>query len=159
MTISFILNGEDVVTNVDANTRLLNILRDKFKLSGTKDGCLNGYCGSCIVFFNGKIVSSCLIPAFRVRGSEVITLEGYLQQDEYKDVVQGFSVSNVYVCEYCQSGKMLIAETLLQKKVLPSRQEIIAAFDGIKCRCTEPERLADGIQAAAEIRRRRIYGR
>jgi carbon-monoxide dehydrogenase small subunit len=159
VTINCILNGEDVVIHSEANTRLLDILRDTFKLTGTKAGCLSGHCGVCLVFFNSNVVPSCLIPAFRVRDSEIITIEGFSQTDEYQDIITGFSKAGVECCGYCDTGKILAAAALLEKVSQPSRQQILEAFRGIKCRCTEPESLTAGVLAAADTRQRRLYGR
>jgi carbon-monoxide dehydrogenase small subunit len=159
VTIRFILNGEDVVVSAEANRRLVSILREHFSLVKTKSGCLSGACGACSVIFNGEVSPSCLIPAFRVQGSEIITLEGFSQTDEYQDIVAGFSVAGVENCGYCDAGKILAAEILLEKTTRPDREEFYSAFSGVRCRCTEPERLYSGILSAIEIRRRRIYGR
>jgi carbon-monoxide dehydrogenase small subunit len=159
MTLGFILNGEDVVVKADADRRLIDILRGQFKLLGAKAGCLNGVCGACSVIFNGKVIPSCLIPAFRIRGSEIITIEGFSQTDEYQDIREGFSRSGVENCGYCDAGKILAAETLLGRNLRPTRDEILLAFKGIKCRCTEPDSLAAGVLAALDIRQRRLYGR
>ncbi|MFP3043029.1 2Fe-2S iron-sulfur cluster-binding protein [Treponema primitia] len=159
MTLGFILNGEDVVVKADADRRLIDILRNHFKLLGAKEGCLSGSCGACSVIFNGKVVPSCLIPAFRIRGSEIITIEGFSQTDEYQDIKEGFSRSGVENCGYCDAGKILAVETLLEGNLRPTRDEILAAFKGIKCRCTEPDSLIEGVLATCDIRQRRLYGR
>ncbi|MDR1971123.1 MAG: aldehyde oxidoreductase [Treponema sp.] len=159
MTIDFILNGEDVVVRSDAEVRLVDILRDSFALQGTKESCLTGCCGACMVIFNGLIVQSCLIPAFSIRGSEVITIEGFSQTDEYQDIVEGFSRTALDNCAVCRNGKILAAEALLERIPRPERQDILNAYRGIRCRCTDPDTLVAALQAAAEIRWRRIYGR
>jgi len=159
MTIEFILNGEDVTVETEAENRLVDILRNNFRLTGTKAGCLNGSCGACSVFFNGNVVKSCLISAFQIRKSEIITIEGFLLTDEYQDIVQGFSKSNFENCGFCENGKILTAEALLGRNLRPAKEEILKAFSGIKCRCTDPEELTQAVLAAAEHRRRRLYGR
>jgi carbon-monoxide dehydrogenase small subunit len=159
MTVNFILNGEDVVINTEADGRLLDILRRSFHLLGTKTGCLSGRCGVCFVILNGKVVPSCLVPAFRVRNSEIITIEGFSQTDEYQDIITGFSQAGVECCGYCNSGKILAAGALLDRIARPSREEVLAGFMGIRCRCTEPESLFKGVLAAGDIRQRRLYGR
>jgi carbon-monoxide dehydrogenase small subunit len=159
MILGFILNGEDVVVKTEADRRLVDILRGHFKLLGAKRGCLSGTCGVCSVIFSGKVVPSCLIPAFRIRGSEIITIEGFAQTDEYQDIVEGFARSGLENCGYCDAGKILAAETLLGRNLRPSREEILEAFTGIKCRCTDPDALVEGVLATAEIRQRRLYGR
>jgi carbon-monoxide dehydrogenase small subunit len=159
MTLGFILNGEDVVIRTDAERRLIDILRGTFQLLDSKTGCCAGNCGVCSVIFNGLVVKSCLIPAFKIRGSEIITIEGFSQTDEYQDIVLGFSEAGVETCGFCDTGKILAAEALLSRNSRPSREDILAAFHGIKCRCTEPESLVQGVLAIAEKRQGRLYGR
>jgi carbon-monoxide dehydrogenase small subunit len=159
MTIGFILNGEDVVIRSEADVRLIDILRGSFGLLGAKAGCLTGKCGVCSVIFNGNVSPACLIPAFRIRGSEIITIEGFSQTDEYQDIMTGFAQANMESCGYCGTGKILTAEALLERFPRPTREEILNGFSGIRCRCTDPEKLAEAVALAAEIRQRRLYGR
>ncbi|GHU12613.1 (2Fe-2S)-binding protein [Spirochaetia bacterium] len=160
MTIRFTLNGEDEEVSVEANKRLITILRENFSLVSAKSGCLCGNCGACSVIFNGAVSSACLIPAFRAHGSEIITLEGFSQQiNEYQDITAGFAGAGVENCGYCEAGKILTATLLLEKSYRPEREEFFNAYSGIHCRCTEPETLYAGLLAAGEIRQRRIYGR
>ena len=159
MTLSFILNGEDVVVNTDAETRLVNILRDSFSLLGTKEGCYAGKCGACSIIFNGNVIKSCLIPAFKIANSEIITIEGFSQTDEYQDIVLGFSDAGIENCGFCNAGKILAAEALLLRNLKPSKDEILSAFQGILCRCTDPRELLQGVIATSEHRRWRLYGR
>jgi carbon-monoxide dehydrogenase small subunit len=159
MTINFILNGEDVVVRCGAEHRLVYMLRDSFGLTGTKVSCLSGCCGACTVIFNGIIVQSCLIPAFCVRGSEIITIEGFSQTDEYQDIAEGFSQSGLWNCPICQNGKILATEALLERNLRPEEPEILRAFAGIRCRCTDPGVLVRAVRMSSEIRQRRIYGR
>ena len=157
MTIHFILNGEDIEVNAEANQRLTGILRDNFALVSCKSGCLHGACGACSVIYNGTIAPSCLIPAFRLQGSEIITLEGFSQQDEYQDIASGFAEAGVESCGYCNAGKILSAELLLESNLQPGKEEFMETFRGMQCRCTDMENLFQGILMAGIIRRRRIY--
>ena len=159
MTLGFMLNGEAVITQSDANTRLAAILRGTFGLLETKSGCLIGQCGACSVIFNGKLIKSCLVPAFRADRSEIITIEGFALSDEYQDIIRGFEKAGVETCGYCHTGKVLTVESVLARQRTPARPEILAAFGGIKCRCTEPESLVEAVLASADMRQRRIYGR
>ena len=158
MTIGFILNGEDLVLETRAETRLVDILRNNFGLLGTKAGCYTGQCGACSVMFNELVVKACLVPAFRVRNSEIVTIEGFSQTDEYHDIVRGFIEAGLENCGFCNTGKILTAEALLGRNRNPSRSEILSAFSGIKCRCTEPEELVMSVMKSAEYRRRRFHG-
>jgi carbon-monoxide dehydrogenase small subunit len=159
MTISFILNGEDVIVRTEPGVRLINILREDFGLFGAKSGCLNGQCGACTIIFNGQVTSACLIPAFKTRGSEIITIEGFSQTDEYQDIVNSFKHVHLGNCGYCEAGKILCTEALLERTPNPTREEIIMGFSGIKCRCTNVERLIDAVNIAVGMRERRLYGR
>jgi len=159
MNIAFILNGEDVVIRTNPERRLTDILRATFKLLEAKTGCYMGQCGACSVIVDGVVVKSCLIPAFKIRDSEIITIEGFSQTEDYRDIATGFEKAGVITCGFCNSGKILAAEALLSKNHRPSRIEIIKAFEGIKCRCTEPENLIKGILASTAHRRRRLHGR
>ena len=159
MTVNFILNGQDEVINTNAQRRLVDILREIYQLFGAKTDCYSGICGKCSVIFNGDVVRSCLIPAFRMQRSEIITIEGFSQTDEYQDIVQGFAGGGTEICGHCKTAKILTAEALLSKNPRPGPKDILAAFSGIKCRCTEPESLVQDVLAAAENRQRRIYVR
>jgi aerobic carbon-monoxide dehydrogenase small subunit len=158
MTMTFILNGEDVTVDSDPETRLVDILRDSFNLLGTKNGCNIGVCGTCLIIFNGDVVKSCLIPALKIRGCEIITIEGFSQTIDYQDIIQGFSDTGFEDCGFCTTGRILATEALLGRNKAPSREEILLAFNGIRCRCTEPDLLVQGVLAASEYRRRRLYG-
>lgn len=160
MTLEFMLNGETVMTEANAGTRLIDILRGPpFSLIGAKAGCLIGVCGACSVIYNGKVIKACLIPAFRVPGSDIITIEGFSKTDEYQDILNGFEKAGVIPCGYCNTGKILMVQAILAKNRQPTRNDILPKLRGIRCRCTEPERLIEAVLASADIRQRRIYGR
>ena len=159
MTIDFILNGQDEMIETDGQARLIDILRGTYQLLGAKTGCYSGICGLCSVILNGDVVKSCLIPAFKIQGTEIITIEGFTQTDEYQDILQGFSEAGTETCGYCSTGKILTVEALLSKNPRPSGRDILFAFRGIKCRCTDPESLIQGVLSVAEQRQRRLYGR
>lgn len=159
MKVKFILNGEDVTFDGEPSVRLIDILRENFKLFGAKPGCLVGHCGACSVIFNRLVSPACLIPAFKIRESEIITIEGFSQTIEYQEILTGFSDSHVGNCGYCEAGKILCAKTLLDKTPSPSREEVLMGFAGIKCRCTNVEKLITAINIIAGRRKRRLYGR
>jgi len=159
MTLNFILNGEDVSARAEAGVRLIDILRGSFGLFGAKSGCLTGRCGSCTVIFNGHVSLACLIPAFKIRGSEIITIEGYSQTIEYQEIMTGFRQVHLGNCGYCEAGKILCTEALLDRVPNPSKDEILMGFSGIKCRCTNVERLVEAVNIIACLRERRLFGR
>jgi carbon-monoxide dehydrogenase small subunit len=159
MTIEFTLNGEDAVIQTEPNSRFIDLLRGTFHLLGAKSNCLIGICGTCSIIFNGNVIKSCLLPAFRVHESEIITIEGFSKTDAYQDIIKGFEKAGVENCGYCDTGKILTIETILTKNRQPTRNEILLGFRGIQCRCTEPVSLVEAVLATADIRQRRIYGR
>ena len=159
MNIEFILNGEDVHVQTNAERRLSDVLRTSFKLLGSKTGCYIGQCGACSILLNGVVVKSCLIPVFKIINCEIVTIEGFSQTEDYQDIVTGFTQAGVMSCGFCDTSKILAAEALLNKSHRPSRKEILTAFQGIKCRCSEPETLIQGVLASTVHRRRRLHGR
>ncbi|MDR0443810.1 MAG: 2Fe-2S iron-sulfur cluster binding domain-containing protein [Treponema sp.] len=159
MTIGFILNGEDVVVRTEAGVRLIDILRGNFGLLGSKTSCLEGQCGACTVIFNGQVSPACLLPAFKIRGSEIITIEGFSQTIEYHEIMDGFRLANLGNCGYCMPGKILCTSALLDRTLSPSKKEILIGFSGIKCRCTNVENLLEAVNIISGIRHKRLYGR
>ncbi|MDR0321302.1 MAG: 2Fe-2S iron-sulfur cluster binding domain-containing protein [Treponema sp.] len=158
MKISFILNGEDVVFNGEAGVRLIDILRSNFGLFGAKPGCLAGQCGACTIIFNDRVSPACLIPAFKIQDSEIITIEGFSQTIEYQEIMTAFANAHLGNCGYCEAGKVLCTEALLEQIPSPTKKEILMGFSGIKCRCTNVERLVRAVDSIAAIRQRRLYG-
>ena len=159
MTINFILNGDDVTVKSVASVRLIDILRVEFGLMGAKSGCLSGQCGACSIIFNGQINPACLIPVFKIKGGEVITIEGFSQTVDYKEIITGFQQVHMGNCGYCEAGKILCTESILSRIPSPTKEEILIGFSGIKCRCTNAERLVEAVNVIAEIRHKRLYGR
>jgi carbon-monoxide dehydrogenase small subunit len=159
MNINFILNGEDVTVSCEPGVRLIHILRGQFGLFRTKSGCLTGQCGACSVIFNGHVSNACLIPAFKVKDNEIVTIEGFSQTIEYEEIVNGFVIAHLGNCGYCESGKILCTDALLDRLPSPSKEEILMGFAGIKCRCTSAERLIKAVNIIAGIRQKRLDGR
>jgi carbon-monoxide dehydrogenase small subunit len=156
MKIRFSLNGVSASIDADSGERLSTILRDRFHLKGTKCGCHQGRCGTCSVIWNGAVTTSCLIPAFRLSGTKIITIEGFVKTNNYKDIETGFARVPVIMCGYCDSAKILTAESLLVKNSDLDREEILSAYTGIRCTCTNPDALVDGVLAAAKERKARL---
>jgi aerobic carbon-monoxide dehydrogenase small subunit len=159
MIIGFILNGDDVSARVEPGDRLIDVLREQFRLIGAKAGCYAGRCGSCTVLLDGRSVPSCMVPAFAARNTEIITIEGFSQTVDYLDIEQGFQRAGIETCGYCTAAKVLTAHALLDKNPDPDDEEIRAALSGIVCRCNEPSGLIAAVREAAVARQRRIYGR
>jgi carbon-monoxide dehydrogenase small subunit len=159
MTISFILNGEDVSAKVRSVDRLADVLRDSFGLVGVRADCRCGRCGRCLVFLGGRLVPSCLVPAFAARGKEVVTFEGFAQTDEYIDIAAGFMDAGVITCGFCEGPKIMATAALLEREPRPDPLTVIENLSSTPCRCTDPESLVKAVMAVAERRARRMYRR
>lgn len=159
MTLPFILNGEDVSARIRSVDRLSDVLRSDFGLLGLQSDCRCGSCGRCLILLDGRLVPSCIIPAFRIRGREVVTIEGFAQTDEYQDIVAGFRSAGVENCGFCDASKILATAALLERRARPTNAEILEQLSSAPCRCTDPEALLRGVLAAADRRSRRIYRR
>ncbi len=159
MTVSFILNGEDVSAEARSVDRLSDLLHDGFGLLGLRSDCRSGRCGRCLILLGGRLVPSCMIPAFRVRGKEAVTIEGFAQTEDYRDVIEGFKSAGVETCGFCEGPKIMAAAALLDRTPRPSPREILEQLSSAPCRCTDPEALVRAVQAVAELRARRLYRR
>lgn len=150
MEVSFKLNGKPIQIDVAPNWTLLDVLRDKLGLTGTKKGCETGECGACTVLIDGKNVNSCLVLIGQVEGKDVTTIEGLIENDELDPIQKAFAEKGAVQCGYCTPGMIMSAKALLSKNASPSREEIKEAISGNLCRCTGYEQIIDAIQAAAE---------
>jgi carbon-monoxide dehydrogenase small subunit len=136
MKLNFFLNNRRVSINVSPEKSLLKILREDFDLTETKEGCQKGECGACLVFLNDELVNSCLIPAFRLEESRVVTCEGLLKDKGMADFVNAFSQEHIFKCGYCKSGVIMSTLALLSHTSHPTETDIIEALAGNKCDCT-----------------------
>ncbi len=149
--ITFMLNNEKVVVEVDPGWTLLYLLREVFELTGTKEGCGVGECGACTVIVEGDAVNSCLYPALEAEGKNVVTIEGIAASDgTLHPLQQSFIENNGVQCGYCTSGMIMSAKALLDKKAMPSEEEIRTGIAGNICRCTGYVQIVESIQEAAE---------
>jgi carbon-monoxide dehydrogenase small subunit len=148
--IELTVNGEIREVAVKANDTLLEVLREKLDLIGTKEACSMGECGACTVLIDRKPVLSCLTLAVDATGKEIITIEG-LSSPKGLDAVQESFINNGAVqCGYCTPGMVLTAKDLLSRNSNPSEEQIRAAISGNLCRCTGYAKIVEAIQAAAE---------
>jgi carbon-monoxide dehydrogenase small subunit len=151
--ISLTINGEYEQVDVPSNMTLLQMLRDKLALTGTKNGCAAGECGACTVMLNGEPVNSCMILAAECQGAEVITVEG-LAKDGVLDPVQAAIVDHGGVqCGFCTPGMLISARALLDRNPNPTEEDIRAALVGNLCRCTGYTRIVDAVKDAASRQR------
>jgi carbon-monoxide dehydrogenase small subunit len=149
--IELTVNGDVERVDVPAQMTLLEMLREKLVLTGTKNGCAAGECGACTVLMNGEPVNSCLVLAVECNGSEIITVEG-LAQDGRLDPVQTAIVEAGGVqCGFCTPGVLITSRALLDRNPEPSEAEIQEALVGNLCRCTGYIRIIEGVKVAAEL--------
>ena len=146
------LNGEPVTVEVEPFEILVDVLRDTLGLTGAKVGCNEGECGACTVIMDGQAVLSCLLPALKAHGREVVTIEGLSRDDELHPLQQAFIVQGAVQCGYCTPGMIMSAKALLDENPQPSPEEIEVAMAGNLCRCTGYFQIVEAVEAAIESR-------
>ncbi|MEI8347709.1 MAG: (2Fe-2S)-binding protein [Pseudomonadota bacterium] len=149
ITITLTVNGEDRKAKVYPMTRLLDLLREEFKLTGTKEGCGEGECGACAVIVNGDLVNSCLIPAIQVDGADIVTIEGVAGNQELDPIQQSFLEMNATQCGFCTPGMVMATAALLMKNKKPNTAQIQEALSGNLCRCTGHVKIFEAVKKAA----------
>ena len=132
----FNVNGEDVRLEVDDSMRLVDILREKLDLTGTKEGCGIGECGACTVIMNAEAVCSCLILAGQLQDAEIETVENLENSGILSELQQAFLKHGAIQCGFCTPGMLMSAKALLDKNPHPTEQEIKDVLEGNLCRCT-----------------------
>jgi carbon-monoxide dehydrogenase small subunit len=150
MRIRLTVNGREIECDTDAETRLLDLLRETLGLTGTKEGCGEGECGACTVLLDGRPVNSCLIPAPAASGKNVLTVEGLATAEGLHPVQQAFVDSGGVQCGFCTPGFIMASVALLHANPDPTEDEIRAALVGNLCRCTGYERIVAAVRLAAE---------
>ena len=152
--LSFQLNGQDTSIQVPADTLLVDLLRDSLGFTGTKIGCRAGECGVCTILLDGTPVNACLLPALKVAGRTVVTIEGLAKDDEQLDVIQeSFMNEGAVQCGFCTPGMIINAKELLDRELAPSEQEIKHAISGVLCRCTGYNKIVHAIKAASQVKK------
>jgi aerobic carbon-monoxide dehydrogenase small subunit len=150
VTVTFRVNGVRHAVDAPPLARLLDVLRDELRLTGTKEGCGEGECGACAVHIDGKLAVSCLVPLAQVEGAEVRTVEGLAPGPEQLHAVQqAFLEHGGAQCGICTPGMLLAAVSLLEKHPQPSEDQVRDALAGNLCRCTGYARIFQAVLAAA----------
>lgn len=150
MNVSCIINGQAVsVTDVRPAESLLEVLRDRLALTGAKNSCEQGECGSCSVYLDSVLVCSCLVLAGQAEGASITTIEGLASDGELDPVQRAFVRCGAVQCGFCTPGLVLAAHDLLHKTPDPDDDEIREALAGNLCRCTGYQKIIDAVRSAA----------
>ena len=144
------VNGDLYELAVESQTTLLEGLRDRLALTGTKEGCGTGECGSCTVLLDGQPVLSCLILAVDCENREILTIEGLAAGTDLTPVQKAFLEEGAVQCGFCTPGMVLATTALLRANPRPSENEIKKALEGHLCRCTGYNKISDAVRQAAE---------
>ncbi len=148
--ISFSVNGEKYTVEVEANKTLLNLIREDLNLTGTKEGCGAGECGSCTIIIDNKAINSCMMLAVEADGKEILTVEGLAKNGVLDELQQAFINNAALQCGYCTPGMLMSAKALLMRNPNPTEAEIKEAISGNLCRCTGYKAIVDAVKEAAE---------
>jgi len=149
-TITFILNGKSQELHIQPWRTLLEIIREDLQLTGTKEGCGEGECGSCTVMMGDKTVNSCLVPAVEADNMEITTIEGLADGDNLDPIQEAFVSYAGMQCGFCTPGMIMSAKELLESNPKPNEEEIREGIAGNFCRCTGYTKIIESISAAAE---------
>ncbi len=149
--IRFTVNGAEVTARVADHQRLIDLIRDRLGLTGTKEGCGEGECGACTVLVDGQAFNACLFPALEIEGRALTTIEGLQGPDnQLSDLQQAFVEHGAIQCGFCSPGMILAAKALLDSNPAPSEADIRRALTGNLCRCTGYAQIVEAVQAVAK---------
>jgi aerobic carbon-monoxide dehydrogenase small subunit len=146
----FTVNGQPQRVVAFPMARLLDVLREDLKLTGTKEGCGEGECGACTVIIDGQIVNSCLVPVAQASGTDIRTIEGIANEDQLHAVQQAFIEYGGAQCGICTPGMILAAIDLLQHNPRPSDSDIRTGLAGNLCRCTGYMKIFESVVRACQ---------
>jgi carbon-monoxide dehydrogenase small subunit len=148
------INGRTYELEVCPNMTLLDLLRDKLGLTGTKRGCEIGECGACTILMNGQAVNSCLVLAPQIDNQEILTVEGLAEGENLHPLQESFLDHDAVHCGFCTPGMLMSAKDLLDHAPDPSEHEVRTAISGNLCRCSGYQQIVDAIkEAKVDVRR------
>ena len=148
--LSCIVNGKNIKIMIDPSHSLADVIRYDLGLTGTKKGCEEGECGACTVLVNGLPVDSCIVPAMKAQGKEILTIEGLAQNGELDPIQEAFIEAGAIQCGFCTPGVVMSAKALLMQKENPTKDEVKDELSGHFCRCTGYLQFFDAVKLAAE---------
>lgn len=144
------VNGQRRTLEAPPMKRLLDVLREDLRLTGTKEGCGEGECGACAVLMNGELVNSCLVPVLQAQGTSVCTIEGVATEGRLHPIQQCFLNHGGAQCGICTPGMILATHSLLERNPQPTLEQIREGLSGNLCRCTGYMRIFEAVQHVAE---------
>ena len=151
------INNQNFQLDLKGNETLLEVLRDKLSLTGTKTACSESECGTCTVMVNGKAILSCITMAANLEGEEITTIEGLAQGDVLHPVQQAYLDCGSVQCGFCIPGMIMSSTALLQENPEPSQEEIEYALDGNICRCAGYHKIFAAVrQAGQEMKKQKL---
>lgn len=149
-SVTFTVNGKEVSVDAAPGEMLVDVLRDKLGLTGTKVGCREGECGACSIILNGKLIASCLVPVMKADRGTILTIEGLEQNGEMHRIQKKFIEDGAIQCGFCTPAMVLAGKALLDENPHPTREEIQLAISGILCRCTGYQKIIKAIDSASQ---------
>jgi carbon-monoxide dehydrogenase small subunit len=149
--ITVTVNGAKERLEVRSNETLLQMLRDRLALTGTKNGCSAGECGACTILMNGEPVNSCMVLAVEADGADIVTVEGLAEDGQLTSLQEAFVEHNAVQCGFCTPGVLISAHALLERNPHPTEDETRLALVGNLCRCTGYLRIIQAVRAAAVV--------
>lgn len=146
--VTLLVNGKEYPLKLEPRVTLLDALRERLHLFGTKKGCDHGQCGACTVHVNGRRVNSCLSFAVMHQGDKITTIEGLAQHGELSVMQQSFLVNDGFQCGYCTPGQIMSATALMSEPIGPEDDDVRAAMSGNICRCGAYDNIVTAVQEA-----------
>lgn len=150
MEIQLTINEINYKVNIDVKMRLIDLLRDKLGLIGTKEGCGEGECGACTIIMDGESVNSCMVMAFQANGSNITTIEGLEKNGQLHPLQKAYMEEGSVQCGFCIPGMIMSTKALLDKNPSPTRDEIREGMSGNLCRCTGYNKAIDAAERAID---------
>jgi aerobic carbon-monoxide dehydrogenase small subunit len=150
VTVEFRVNGAPQRVDAYPMERLLDVLRERLGLTGTKEGCGEGECGACSVLMDGDLVNSCLVPVLEAAGCEITTIEGLAKNGRLDPLQEAFALTGGAQCGICTPGMILASYQLLERRPRPSDAQIREGLAGNLCRCTGYQKIFDAVRQASQ---------
>lgn len=159
MIIEVTVNGEPKRLQARSGDRLLDLLNRELSLFSVFSDCLCGRCGRCLIFFDGRLAYSCLIPAIKAKGSAIVTYEALEETPEIREIVDALEKARALPCAFCRTGKIMAIADLLARIPLPEEWQILEQLEIVPCPCTDPVSLVAAVGFASEARNKRKFNR